>query len=531
MELSKAYLNEGMTRAIPVAKGATRSEQVSLQMEYLAKIRECFGQRLDTAKQIEKGYALLKGFVQATTATSGLTQYDLEQGARLLYPITTLFRNIIPRKTGGLGIQANWRSVTAVNPSRISIGLSEGHRGANMNQTVTDNQASFKTEGMDDAVTEQAYLAGLTFEDLYALAATTLLQGVMEGEELCDIGANNSLLLGTAATPAGTPHTTGGTLADASTYSLIVVALTFDGMTRSTVAAGVQLPYTRSNMDGSTDLINGFSGIQSAASSSINVSGGSGAGSITGTVAATRGAFGYAWYLGLTAGTEKLVAITGYPAVTIAALNASGQVATALPSTDTSISTLNYNGMLTQFVTSGSGAYYVDLAAAPLTTAGSGSGGITEINTAINSFYTNYRLIPTDIFMSGTDQRAMGTLILNGNTNAAPFFMSTDVDGAIMGGTTLKRYVNPIGFGTQTLDVHAHPFIPAGTIIIYSRTNPYPLSNVPNLMQKLLRRDYWSVEWPVVTLQKTMGVYFDGVLQCYFPPAFGVITGVRSAGT
>mgnify|MGYP001581688689 CR=1 FL=1 len=67
--------------------------------------------------------------------------------------------------------------------------------------------------------------------------------------------------------------------------------------------------------------------------------------------------------------------------------------------------------------------------------------------------------------------------------------------------------------------------------MFYSRTNPYPLSNVPNLLQKLCRRDYWSVEWPVVTMQRTMGVYFDGLLQLYFPPAYGMITGVRAAGT
>jgi hypothetical protein len=31
-----------------------------------------------------------------------------------------------------------------------------------------------------------------------------------------------------------------------------------------------------------------------------------------------------------------------------------------------------------------------------------------------------------------------------------------------------------------------------------------------------------------VTLQRTLGVYFDAVLQMYFPPAFGVITGIKS---
>jgi hypothetical protein len=133
-----------------------------------------------------------------------------------------------------------------------------------------------------------------------------------------------------------------------------------------------------------------------------------------------------------------------------------------------------------------------------------------EIDAVIADRIANYRLVPTDIFMSATDQQALGSIVLTGNTNLAPFFMGGMSEGGLQASTTLKRYINPIGFGNPYLDVHAHPFIPAGTIIFYSKTNPYPLSNVPNLLRKLLRRDYWSVEWPVVTRQYTYGVYFDG---------------------
>jgi len=450
------------------------------------------------------GHSLQKAFTQPGSATSGLAQYDLEQGARLLYPVTTLFRNMIPRVTGGTGIQSNWRALTAINPTNINIGLSEGHRGPAMNQTVVDKTAPFRTSGLDNFVTEQAYLAAVTFEDLMALAATTTLQGTMEGEERLDIGANSSLLLGTAATPAGTPVTTGGTLADGTTYSVIVVALTYMGMATSTfptitgsgsaaVPSGgaVALPYTRSNLDGSTDLIQGFSGIQSAASSAVNVSGGTGHGSITATVAKTNGAIGYAWYAGLTPGSEKLVAITGYPTVTITSLNSTGQAATALPATDTSTNALNYDGILTQILAPGSGAYVADLGGAALTTAGSGSGGITEFNTLIADRIANYRLVPTDIFMSPVDQQALSKLILTGNTNLAPFFMGDSSSGGMAAAVQAKVYNNPVGFSTAQLEIHAHPFIPAGTIIFYSRTNPYPLSNVPNIIRKLCRRDCW----------------------------------------
>ena len=482
---------------------------------------------------------VMKAFTQPGSATSGLAQYDLEQGARLLYPITTIFRNMIPRLTGGTGIQPNWRAVTAVNPGAINIGLSEGHRGGFMGQTVVDKTGgTFKTSGMDNFVTEQAYLAAVTFEDLMALASTVTLQGVMEQEEQLDIGGNSSILLGTPVTPVGTKHTTGGYLSDGTTFSVIVVALTYLGMRNavapSQTAAGVlsggsvPLPYVRTNADGSTDTIQGFCGIQSAASSAITLDGGGAVESITAVTTAVNGAFGYAWYLGATAGTERLVAVTGYPTATLTNTNSTGQLAAALPATDTSTNSLNYDGLLTQIVASGSGAYVKDLGGAALTTSGSGSGGIAEFDNMIADRIANYRLVPTDIFMSPYDQAKAAALILTGNTNLAPFIMGDASTNGMAAAAQLKVYNNKIGFGTPQLQIHAHPFIPAGTCIFYSRTNPYPLSNVPNLLRKLCRRDYWQVDWPVVTNQRTLGVYFDAILQLYFAPAFGVITGMKN---
>jgi hypothetical protein len=481
---------------------------------------------------------LAKAFVQPSTATSGLAQYDLEQGARLLYPLTTIFRNMIARITGGTGIQSNWRAVTAINPAAVNIGLSEGHRGAFVSQTVVDKFAPFKFSGLDNYVTEQAYLAAVTFEDLLALAATITLQSTMEGEEQIDIGGNSSILLGTPVTPTqGATASTGGGLSNGTTYSVIVVPLTYLGMRNSvaptvsgtTLSGGaVALPYDRVNADGSVDRVQGFSGIQSAASAAITLSGGTSTQVLNAQTTAIAGAIGYAWYLGATAGTERLVAITGYPTVTILNTNSTGQLAAALPATDTSTFALNYDGILTQILAAGSGAYVKDLGGAALTTTGSGTGGIQEFDNLIADRIANYRLVPTDIFMSPYDQAKAANLVLTGNTNLAPFVMSDASSNGLAAAAQLKVYNNRIGYGTPQLQVHAHPFLPAGTCIWYSRTNPYQLSNVPNLLRKLLRRDYWQTDWPVVTNQRTMGVYFDGVLQMYFPPAFGVITGMKN---
>src|SRR4051812_29343136 len=69
-------------------------------------------------------------FSQSGSATTGLTFYDLEPGAKFLYPVLTPLRNMIPRVSGRGGIQANWKSVTGINTSGLSVGVSGGNRGA-----------------------------------------------------------------------------------------------------------------------------------------------------------------------------------------------------------------------------------------------------------------------------------------------------------------------------------------------------------------------------------------------------------------
>lgn len=476
----------------------------------------------------DAGQVLGKAFAQSSSAVSGITEYDLEPGARLLYPITTILRNMIPRRVGGRGIQANWRTITAVNPGGVSIGLSEGNRGGVMSQTVNDVLAKFAFFGLDNFVTFEADYAAQGFDDVRALAVTELLQATMEAEEKIILGGNSSILLGTAATPVATGSATGGGLSDGTTYSFIVVALTYDGVLQSTVAAGVKLPYTRTNADGTTDLIQGFSGIQSAASTGGTLNAGTAVQSFALTTTAVKGALGYAWFGSATNASHKLIAITGQPGVTITALNAGGQLASALPATDTSTNSLVFDGLLSQILKAGSGGYYADLGNAALTTSGSGTGGIAEIDTALQAFYDTYRLVPTTIIMSGQDQRNAKNKILTGNTNLAPFFMGAAAESGLAAATQFKTYNNPIGFGNQSLDVIAHPFMPQGTMMFYSTKVPYVLSNVSDIVRMNLRRDYYQIEWPIVTRKYPYGVYFDGVLQNYFVPAFGVITGIKN---
>ena len=58
-------------------------------------------------------------------------------------------------------------------------------------------------------------------------------------EESIILGGNNSLALGTTPTPTATPAASGGALADA-VYSVICVALSYEGLLYGSVANGIQ---------------------------------------------------------------------------------------------------------------------------------------------------------------------------------------------------------------------------------------------------------------------------------------------------
>ena len=306
-------------------------------------------------------------FSQSGYATSGLTYYDLETGAKFLYPVLTPLRNEIPRVSGKGGIQANWRAVTGVNTTGLRIGVSGGNRGGVQAVSTQDYTAAYKGIGIETSVDFEAQYAGMGFDDVQAIGAKVGLEACMLGEELLILGGNTSLALSTTPTPSATPATSGGSLADA-TYSVICVALTLDGVINGSVAGGIQAQITRTNADGSPDTFGGGAARKSANATAV-VSGGSGNGLVSATVAVVNGALGYAWFWGA-AGSEVLGAITTINSVVITATAAGTQTAASLGTGDNSTNALVFDGLLTQALKPGSNAYVNYLATG---TAGTGT--------------------------------------------------------------------------------------------------------------------------------------------------------------
>jgi hypothetical protein len=334
--------------------------------------------------------------------------------------------------------------------------------------------------------------------------------------------------LGTTPSPTISAGGVAGTFSTGTVFGF-VTALTARALANATVSlAGV--PYgqvTRVNIDNtSTQYGTGAAAI--SASASFGVSGTSQ--SVQMTVPAVKGAAGYAWYLGTSATNATLSAITTVNQVVLTAFTAGTQLCTAANSnTDGSFNSLVFDGFLTQALKSNAG-YFASLDGNVLTA--DQANGIVEIDTALQWFWDNKRLSPTEIWVNSQEARNINKKIVA--SGGVPLFRFTlpggagseDDKPALLGGASIAKYWNK--FTQQFLDIRIHPNLAPGTIFFNSSEIPYPLSGVDNVSFVRCRRDYYQIEWPVVSRQYVYGVYADEVLVCRAPFSLGVIANVAN---
>ncbi|VTZ26464.1 conserved hypothetical protein [Methylocella tundrae] len=465
-------------------------------------------------------------FSQSQSATSGLTFYDLELGAKFLYPVLTPLRNMIPRVSGKGGIQAAWRAITKINTTGLRFGVSSANRGGVLAVATQDYTASYKGIGVETSVDFEAQFAGQEFDDVRAIGAKTGLEALMLGEEAMILGGCASGALGVTPTPSLAASTSGGSLA-AQTWSVICAALTLDGMMNGSIQGGVQGQITRTNADGSSDTFGGGVAAKSASATAATTGA---TGSISASVMPVPGALGYAWFWGA-AGAEVLGAITTINSVVISAAAAGSQTAASLGSNDNSANALAFDGLIYQAFKPGSGASVYTTSpgtagtGSPLTA--DGSGGIIEIDTVLKSMWDDYRLSPDTMWVSSQEALNISKKILAASQSSAQRFVFETAQDLVGGGIMVRTYLNRFSMqGGGVVDIKVHPNMPAGTILFTTKGLPYPLAGVGNVMQIRTRQDYYQIEWPLRTRKYEYGVYADEVLQHYFPPALALITNI-----
>ncbi len=471
------------------------------------------------------------GLSQPTGAANlGMQNYNLEAPAKSLFPVITPLRNRIARRAARGGVQANWKAFTGINTANLDVGVSDGNRGGVMTTTSADYFAAFRQIGLEDYVTWAAQLSAEDFLDLRSRSQTNLLWALMIAEEKLDLGGNTALALTGITQPTVADVGTGGTLAFNTTFSVIVAPLTLQGYSSASVAGGVRGVVTRTNADASSDTYGGGTGTPSTNRTVTTANDAVSTHKLTASVTPLSGAFGYAWFWGA-AGAEKLGAITTLNSVVITAAAAGTQTAASLLAADNSTNSLVYDGILTQIAKPGSGAYVAAMATG---TAGVGTpltadnvGGVVEIDTALQYFWDQWRLSPTTIWVSSQEQTNITHKVLSGSTTGTQRFLINVEQGAVKGGDLVTSYLNKFGMdGSKELPIRLHPNLPPGTLFFDTEQLPYPLANVDSVLVKRLRQDYFATEWAQRSRKYEYGTYFDGVLQCYAPFAFGMITNI-----
>ncbi len=463
------------------------------------------------------------------TLSTGLTAYDLQAPAKNLFPIVTPLRNSLPRVARlNPGDAARWRTITTLTGSGFdAMGwVPEGQRTASMSYNANLVVAPYMTLGEEDTVTFEAEAAAQGFEDINATATLRLLQKAMRKEEIALLGGNISIPLQTPATPTFSASGSGATL-PAATYSVIVVALTFEGYRNSSVSGGVATTKTITGNDGNAYTLAGGSSMRSANATQAVTLGQT----LNASVAAKTGAVAYAWYVG-TAGNETLQAITTINSVNFSApLTAGQQTATQIAS-DNSTNAIAFDGLLTVGLNqSGNAARLAATGTAGQgsTLTASGRGSIIEIDNMLLSMWNNSRISPTVIYVNAQEQKNITAKCL---TNSSGPLMRYNVDASeskpyeFAASGVVRWYYNPMT-GTE-IPINVHPDLPPGTMLALCERLPvwYQSNETPNVAEVLTRRDYYRVDWPLRTRRREYGVYSEETLAVYAPFGVGVITNI-----
>ena len=474
---------------------------------------------------------------------TGLVAYDLQAPAKNLYPFYAPIRNVLPRVGGGVGTATNWRQVNAIIGSGFdNMGwVPEGQRSGVMSYNTSNKSATYVTIGEEDAATYEAISAGRQFEDIQTMMTFRLLQKMMLKEEMALLGGNATMPLATPATPTvSTVVVTGQTLPSA-TYYVQVAALTLEGYQNASrsgvLSAATSLVQT--GADGKTYTLNGGTGPVSA----LSAGQASGSNSVTMTTAAVPGAVGYAWFIGTTnsAGTGRLQVVTTLNSwVQSAALNTTGQLASALAADYSVNANYAFDGLLTTALKAGSGAYVSTL---PTGVAGtgtaltaSGRGSVNEIDTMFQTMWDNFQVSPTIMYVNSQELKNITTKVLTGASSAPLLRYNEDAGGGgyngLVASGSVRYYYNPFAPPDtgEMIPIKVHPKIPPGMILAWAQNLPvqYQSNEVPNVAEVKVRQDYYQIDWPIVTRQRQVGVYAEEVLAVYAPFAMGVIQNIAN---
>lgn len=492
----------------------------------------------------------------------GFNFYDLRGPAYFLFPLLTPFIQMIPKRgkvNAGVGTVAHWKATRNPNATYIYSGVQEGQRNATATPNEVDYLATYKELGMEAGNTFTSQWAGEGYTDNLADEHFRNLARLRLQEEGMTLLGNSGLATGNLGFALGQPANLSASFVNTDSFNVpaqagfanancnvfaAVVAITGMGMNPGgqtgynappTITTGLVPTSTRTNVDGTTLAVAGGTSAMSNVSLSVVCNSANRYAKFTTT--AIAGAVGYAWYI--FAGTNsavntinsplQLTAITNSPMVIVGAptANASAQFANAAGlSTDSSFQGTDFDGLLTYAFKNG---FWNDMNHGSFTPAGNGQ--VLEIETDLAFLWNQYQAQPDAIWCSADTRTALDSAIVfsSTGTNSFMFQYNRDNQGNLLGGFLVGAYKSKYSInaeGGAAIPIRIHPMMPSGTLYYDINTNPYPHSRVPAVREFLTMRDYYAIEWPVVTREWTFGTYIHEVLAHYMPWISAVRTGI-----
>jgi hypothetical protein len=432
-------------------------------------------------------------------------------------------------------------------------------RGQKITYAADAHQVTYTELSLSDIVSTKAYYIGQGYQDVRQLSATALLWAHKGGEERAMLYGRGTTAAGytgpvaapSAPTATNTPAT-GGSITTA-TYYVIITAVASGGESVSSATAATQA------ITSPQCLSIGLPALPSGATG-FNI--------YVGNVSATAGPFYFqifvpAAYAGVTAASNL---------VTLTSVTLAGATLPAIANiTDTTANPNGYDGMLTTFLNPSLSGYVGTYAIGATAAATQNSvGGSTLIGgtaatpvgdkpwqAAFAALYGastqpgNYAMStgglpatawpwtagtaygqkllarPQTVYVDGAVRAAMGQFVRTaaGGSTAYRITMPTqEATGGMEVGAIVNGIANQVTGDMVDFDVH--PYMPVGASVIWTKTLPFPDSEITNTVVAKNVQDYLYQMWPQIQFTYDASTYQLGTLIFYAPAWSGALVGL-----
>jgi len=471
--------------------------------EQVADIQSALA-RVEDITKASPNWTLTNPLNNSTSGVTGLVPYDLDPALALLVPRNFTLRNMTPR-IGGIGQAYEFRRILGVTNSNTGgvanmstffnpTGTSATFGSVSLNRPSKISYAADKivlshvNQGVSDSVDLTAQFAGQGYTDLRQLSHTSALWAHMLGEERNMLNARSSVLsISSASATAANDTTVSGSGLPATSSSAVIVTFSSSLGESQAFSAGSVTNATA----GQSVKLNSLTGVP------------------TGTLAVNiYVTVGGTFYKGTTVYTNG-TAPTTFSTVS------------ALPSTSAdngSGNSLGYDGYVSTLTGANAGSTIALNGKLSTTIPGS------DFQTLFYNLYTSVIGDPDMILTSGAVRKSLADSIQQqANPTGYRLNYTLGADGVAVGSIVNALQNEVTG---KMVELVAHPYMPAGTALVHSKTLPFPDSGVSETVQAVNVQDMIVLEWPQIQLSWDISTYQYGTLAFRAPAWSGAITNI-----